>query len=176
MRVMWRAIVALVMLVGIADAQPMPDRAERLVGAARVWAKAKFFHPYLAYKDIDWDAALVAAIPKVEAATTIDQYRAAIAEMLAKLGDPITRIGPPAKASAVTPGPLVATPSPGVVQVELAALVAGGFDSRAFRERGTEIEKAAAAAKVLVVDLRSGEPAWVTTAAMAYFAGALPAI
>jgi hypothetical protein len=71
-----RALVAIAMLAGVAAAEPMPDRTARVVGAARVWAKAKFFHPYLAYKDLDWDAAFVKALPKIEAAATIDQYSA----------------------------------------------------------------------------------------------------
>jgi hypothetical protein len=37
----------------------------------KLWGAAKYFHPYLAYRDdIDWDAALVSAIPKVNAANS----------------------------------------------------------------------------------------------------------
>ena len=46
-------------------------RIDRLVGVARLWAAVKYFHPYLAYRsDIDWDAALIKAIPLVTAART----------------------------------------------------------------------------------------------------------
>lgn len=41
---------------------------ERLTGLAKVWGAVKYFHPSLAYKEIDWDAALVRAIPRVKAA------------------------------------------------------------------------------------------------------------
>jgi predicted secreted protein len=34
-------------------------RAERLVGLAKVWGAVKYFHPSLAYREIDWDKALV---------------------------------------------------------------------------------------------------------------------
>jgi hypothetical protein len=45
-------------------------RIDRLIGIAKLWAAVKFFHPYLAYRDnIDWDAALIKAIPRVDAAT-----------------------------------------------------------------------------------------------------------
>lgn len=173
---MWRVLVAVAFLAGTAHADPMPDRIDRVIGAARVWAKAKFFHPYLAYKDIDWDAAFVRALPKVEAAATVAQYKAAVNEMLAQLGDPVTRIGdPPAQATAPT-GEALAWPAPGILQIDMAGFVAGGFDSRGFQKRGAEIEKAAAAAKVLVVDLRTNEPAWVSAAAVSYFVNALPAI
>ena len=66
-------------------------RIERLAGLGRLWGVAKFFHPYLAYKEIDWDAALIAAIPKVNAAQSTEEYRSAIDGLLAALGDPLTR-------------------------------------------------------------------------------------
>jgi hypothetical protein len=63
----------------------------RLSALGRLWAKVKLFHPYLATRDIDWDAALVSALPKVRSAETAEQYRAAVDEMLAALGDPETQ-------------------------------------------------------------------------------------
>ena len=68
-------------------------RIERLVALCKLWGATKYFHPYLAYRDdIDWDAALVAAIPKVRAANDGDDYAAAVQGMLAALGDPVTRV------------------------------------------------------------------------------------
>ena len=64
---------------------------ERLAGLARLWGTIKYFHPYLAYREIDWDAALIAAIPKVRAAGSNEEYRAAIEGMLGPLGDELTR-------------------------------------------------------------------------------------
>jgi C-terminal processing protease CtpA/Prc len=70
---------------------PAPDaRLERLAGLARLWLDARYFHPALAHKDIDWDAALVAAIPRVDRARTPVEYRDAIGDLLAVLGDPET--------------------------------------------------------------------------------------
>ncbi len=43
---------------------------EHLAGLGRLWGAAKFFHPLLAHSAIDWDAALVNAIPAVKAART----------------------------------------------------------------------------------------------------------
>lgn len=45
-----------------ADNAQVPERSDRLVTLARVWAEAKFFHPGLQTKNIDWDGALVAAL------------------------------------------------------------------------------------------------------------------
>jgi C-terminal processing protease CtpA/Prc len=68
-------------------------RVERLVRLCKLWGAVKYFHPYLAYRDdIDWDAALVAAIPKVSAAKDAGDYAAAVQDMLAALGDPVTQV------------------------------------------------------------------------------------
>ena len=66
-------------------------RVERLVGLARVWGTVKYFHPYLAYREIDWDKALVEAIPRVNAARTAQDYQSALNQMLAVLNDKSTR-------------------------------------------------------------------------------------
>ena len=31
-------------------------RIERLAALGKLWAAVKYFHPWLAYQDIDWDA------------------------------------------------------------------------------------------------------------------------
>lgn len=71
-------------------------RIERLAALGRLWGVVKFFHPYLAYKEIDWDAALIAAIPKVRAADSAEEYHAAIDGLLSALNDPATHtaVGP----------------------------------------------------------------------------------
>ncbi len=51
-------------------AQPSEYQTERLAALGKLWGAVKFFHPFLAYKDIDWDGALVKAIPRVKAART----------------------------------------------------------------------------------------------------------
>src|SRR4029453_9296646 len=63
---------------------------ERLAGLGRVWGAIKFFHPFLAYRAIDWDGALIKAIPAVKTARTAAEYRAAISGMLEVLSDPAT--------------------------------------------------------------------------------------
>ena len=66
-------------------------RVARLAGLAKAWGAVKFFHPYLAYRDIDWDKALIDALPKVNAAKTPQEYEAALNQMLAVLNDKSTR-------------------------------------------------------------------------------------
>jgi C-terminal processing protease CtpA/Prc len=87
-------IVSLIAVLPAAAQTPNTEaertRIERLAALGRVWGVVNYFHPYLAYKQIDWDAALIAAVPKVSAATSTEDYRAAIDGLLATLGDPGT--------------------------------------------------------------------------------------
>jgi C-terminal processing protease CtpA/Prc len=76
-----------------AAAKPAPE-IERLSHLARLWGMVRYLHPWLAYQEIDWDAALVRAIPGVRAAQTPAQYAAAVQTMLGALGDPVTRVQP----------------------------------------------------------------------------------
>jgi hypothetical protein len=69
-------------------------RIERLASLGRLWVSIRYFHPWLAYRPIDWDAALVAADLRVSAATDRAAYAAAIQEMLGALGDPVTKVQP----------------------------------------------------------------------------------
>lgn len=76
------------------QAQPAPAddvRIARLAGLAKVWGSVKYFHPFLAYRDIDWDKALIETIPKVNAAKSPQDYQAALNQMLAVLNDKSTR-------------------------------------------------------------------------------------
>ena len=66
-------------------------RVARLAGLAKVWGAVKYFHPYLAYREIDWDKALVETLPKVNSAKTSQEYEAAVNQMLAVLNDRSTR-------------------------------------------------------------------------------------
>ncbi len=67
-------------------------RFERLAGLCELWGVVKYFHPYLAYKDIDWDEALIKTIPRVNKAVTSEDYKLAIEYLLAFLKDPNTYV------------------------------------------------------------------------------------
>ncbi len=114
-------ILAIALAGPSASADPFPDKTERVVGVGRVWAQVKFFHPWLGYKAIDWDGAFTQALPKIEAATTTDEYRAALKAMLDKLGDPVTHViaAPAATAKPTATGEWLTTPAPGVVLADL---------------------------------------------------------
>lgn len=83
--------------LGLAWSKPEPEseteRINRLVSLCKLWGHVKYLHPALAYRsDIDWDAALVAAIPRVRSAETTGEYAAALQDLLNVLGDPLTRV------------------------------------------------------------------------------------
>lgn len=79
-------------LAALLTVQAAGSEVERLAMLARVWATVKYLHPLLLQKEIDWDGALVRAIPAVRAATTDDEFARAVGSMLNELGDPATRV------------------------------------------------------------------------------------
>ena len=67
-------------------------RLERVMALGKLWGMIGLFHPYLAYRNINWDSALVVALPLAERATNREEYAAAVRRMLVPLGDPATRV------------------------------------------------------------------------------------
>lgn len=63
-----------------------------LIEAARLWSTAKYTHPALADGRIDWDRALVDAMPALLAAQDMPAKRDAVASLMAPLADPSLRI------------------------------------------------------------------------------------
>jgi C-terminal processing protease CtpA/Prc len=70
------------------------QRLQRLRGLAELWGEVRYRHPTLASRELDWDAALLAALPKVEAARGREDYARALQQLLDTLGDPATRVEP----------------------------------------------------------------------------------
>jgi C-terminal processing protease CtpA/Prc len=151
------ALVSLSLLGSAAGAKNDPAarlRHERLAALGRLWGAVRTYHPYLAYRDVDWDGALVAAVPKVTAARSDDDYLAALRSLVEPLRDPATVI---ASAPAVMPPEgsdgtrnRLDWPAPGLLAVHL-----GGFENfaamREFEERAT---KALPGASTVVLDIR----------------------
>jgi C-terminal processing protease CtpA/Prc len=141
-------------------------RVERLAGLAKVWAAVKYFHPSLAYRELDWDRALVEAIPKVSAARTPPEYQAALNQMLAALGDASTR-------AEIETGPKPAPPAPttapagepvrteeGVLLLDAMRVAeAGAKDNTTLRVLFGKAIEAAASARAVVIDARGAAAA-----------------
>lgn len=90
----FRQVIAALLLVGSLAAAPVskPSENDRLIQTAKLWIAVKYFHPYLAYKPIDWDKALIDALPKIRTAQNQQEYAAALQSMLDVLHDPATRV------------------------------------------------------------------------------------
>jgi hypothetical protein len=135
------------------------DRAvDRLCGLGRLWGAAKFMHPYLGYReDLDWDAALLEAVPQVIAAQSESAFPGAIDRLLARLGDPNTaRVAarPPGQRQRPTgrPEPHLLWPAVGT-----AVLVARDVTQFFAYARQDEFHRAcaeAARAEAVIFDLR----------------------
>ena len=78
---------------------------DRIAETGRVWAAARYYHPYSMTRDLDWDAMLVDALKEVQSAESDEQEMAAIRAMLARIGDPVTTVRRPPLAA--PPGTLL---------------------------------------------------------------------
>lgn len=63
---------------------------DHIIAADKVWGQALYLHPWLAYRNVDWQRALANALPKIQFASTPQAYAAALDSMLGGLGDPGT--------------------------------------------------------------------------------------
>lgn len=170
--------IALLFLTSLSAAAETPPAAaasptDRLVRVGKLWGKVRYLHPYLAYKEIDWDAALVAAIPRVREAKTTEEYRAAVQGLLDALGDPVTRVEIPPPPPAEKPAPAQKVEisrmlDGGVLVIELAKYLKAASPREAFgavEALPEEIGKASA----VVVDLRAGKLAGAEAFYSGYF-------
>jgi C-terminal processing protease CtpA/Prc len=169
-------VVALGCALAAGRQAPAEDaRAERLAALGKLWARVKYFHPYLAYKPVDWDGALVEALPKAAAASTSGEYAAAVDSMLARLGDPATRVVRPAAITGAAPGgkdALHRIGRDGILEITVnpETLTDSRLDADRLRQAASEIARA----KAVIFDLRR-QQAWAGQAAnsvgLAFVAG-----
>lgn len=92
----WRLQLATMVCALTLQASTEVDRLAKL---GEVWFKAKQFHPYLAYRNVDWRGALAGAVPAVRAAKTPDEFALAVDQMLSAVNDPATGVEAPAVAN-----------------------------------------------------------------------------
>lgn len=159
-----RALLVLFLLLAL------PLRAatetDRLMTLARVWSEVRYLHPYMLTRSIDWDAALVHAIPNVRAAKTDAELASAIDGMLRELGDPVTRVSTKAADRAKADVPLTRTEGDTLI-LNLGPYVQARGSDELYGEL-RNLPRQLAAAKALLIDVRySGTDAedidWVLT-------------
>jgi C-terminal processing protease CtpA/Prc len=88
-----------VVLLALLSFNASADTNERLAAVGKVWGIVKFAHPAMGYADVDWDRAGVEAVDKLLGGGDTRAYEAAASEMLAAIGDPMTRVVPDCKAT-----------------------------------------------------------------------------
>ncbi len=141
-------LVCLLSFSSLLLAQQPTTENDRLIATGKLWITVKYFHPYLAYRDIDWDKALVDALPKIRTANSAGEYAIAIDSMLAALHDPST---------CALPKPEL--PRPSFPKFEIGpdgTLIVS--QSNTPEAKGTpELLKAIGAARNTVFDLRGGD-------------------
>jgi C-terminal processing protease CtpA/Prc len=166
-----RALLCLLLLPGVPPVLAYPSGVQqpdvdRLTRVAKLWGTVRYLHPYLAYREIDWDAALVRALPAIRSARTPQEYAAAVQRMLDALGDPATRVlpaGPYSPAPAPTGGkppahpPLYRWLDAGTLSVYLRPDVDSGMDESAVEKDFAALAGELPRAQAVIVDLRSLE-------------------
>lgn len=129
---------------------------DRLAQVCKLWGRIKYLHPYLAYRDIDWDAALVNALPEIMASGDAASYAKAVGGMLEVLQDPATRIEHKNTWGEAEPDAPISTSSlseDGILLVWVnLAIFWTQFDR--ILERFEEIAAQVSKARAVVVDLR----------------------
>ncbi len=81
---MWGAVLAAQMMAAPAA---LPSETDRLVATGRLWITVRLFCPVLAHGDVNWDQALVTALPKIRSAQSMTEYEAAVRAMIQGLGN-----------------------------------------------------------------------------------------
>jgi C-terminal processing protease CtpA/Prc len=146
-------VSAFLLAAAVLAATPADAATARLVGLARAWAHVKYVHPAMATADVDWDGALLRALPAVEAARTDEAYRAALDGLLAELKDPATHVVREEAAGTAPP----AVPAAEAVDARTVVVVVPGAPSPSGADPQPELCARfgeAARAERVVVDLR----------------------
>lgn len=140
---------------------------ERLEILCKMWGNIRYFHPYLAAGDIDWDQALVKTYPKVKQAASPEEFRQALDHMLSFLNDPATCIDCRVEKDNSQRDPIVPGPEqPKLKWLDKTTALVVANDNEAMSRKGSnrvlakfkEIIKECRRADYVIFDLRSVSP------------------
>ena len=157
-------LLPLVLAALACAAQPMaePQRLGRLAILGKVWGQVKAIHPALLTREIDWDQALLKAIPRAEAARDPAELADAVDGMLADLGDPATHVLRPPSLEGVDwtrEQGMSAWLAPGTLLLRLHSLSTSFTESNKINGQIEELCALAGRADRVILDLRP--PAWL---------------
>src|ERR1043165_2056967 len=66
------------------------EQINRLADAGKVYGYVKYFHPFLQYKDINWDSAFAANVQGIIDAKSKEEYAAVMQRLFSTLDDNLT--------------------------------------------------------------------------------------
>lgn len=69
-----------------------PEQVQRLAQLSKLYGHIKYFHPYLGYRNINWDSAFAAAAPRLIDAGSEQEQADVMQQMLDVLKDPATKV------------------------------------------------------------------------------------
>lgn len=120
---------------------------------------AKYLHPFLPSSEIDWDKALIEAIPKVNAAKSPQEYTAAVNSLLAPLNDRYTRAAIPNPVKSSLTSTVIKSEAfrlaDGVLTIDVAAIAeTAATDQAAMQQILPKIMSSLPQAKAVVLDCR----------------------
>ena len=73
--------------------QPLTTtQINRLADAGKVYGYIKYFHPFLQYKNINWDSAFAANVQAIIDAKNKEEYAAVMQKLLSSLNDGLTTV------------------------------------------------------------------------------------
>ena len=154
--------VIIVLLLSLASVEAQPAaradeglRTARIAAAGRLWGRIKHFHPYLATRHVDWDRALVEALPSIGTARSRDAYIAAIDAMLAKLDDGSTRVLAAGGRTTELPTDRALRIDDGVIVVSFSTIARAEADGALpFRFVADSVGALMSSARAIVLDMR----------------------
>ncbi len=134
---------------------------DNILAAGKLWGQVQYLHPWLAYRDIDWQGAFAIAVPKIQSAQGAQAYATAVDSMLGTLGDPGTHLYRPENGSASPAAnvqPQFGTVGEGIVVVSMHHYPDAARANAASAAQWSKIAQALATAKAAVFDLRADAP------------------
>ena len=91
------AIVTLLFTSSFSQQSFTTEQINRLADAGKVYGYIKYFHPYMQYKDINWDSIFVLTVDGIIQAKSKGAYASLMQEMLSTLNDNMTAVVSPQK-------------------------------------------------------------------------------
>lgn len=158
---LWPALVAAAAPPAPTVPAAIPPHVQRIADAARLWSRVHWVHPALADGRIDWDRALLDALPDITAADNDGARAVALRRLLLPLNDPAVRVGlaPAPKYVEAAAGPPHSEALPGGVVLLSMHRPVPAWQSD-FPQLLAGLQRAIVPARSVIFDLRPAGASW----------------